>query len=89
MPLRKRLQDAIKRAAKSSELVRYEIDSPAPSGKVQTFDFSLKPVKDEAGQVVLLIAEAHDITELKTSEEHIRTLNAQLEIRVNERNGRV
>ena len=80
-----RLQDAIKRAAKSSELVRYEIDSPDPSGKVQTFDFSLKPVKDAVGQVVLLIAEAHDITELKTSEEHIRTLNAQLEIRVNER----
>ena len=44
---------------------------------LHTFDFSLKPVKDEAGRVVLLIPEGRDITERKRAEEaHARLATA-------------
>ena len=37
----------------------------AGDGRRRTFDFSLKPVSGEAGQVALLIAEGRDITDRK------------------------
>ena len=37
--------------------------------QVVTIDFSLKPIKDESGQVILLISEGRDISERKRLEE--------------------
>ncbi len=47
------------------EFFRSEMDLLGNSGQIVTVDFSLKPVKNETGQVLLLIAEARDISDRK------------------------
>ncbi|MBC6476618.1 MAG: PAS domain S-box protein [Hormoscilla sp. GM7CHS1pb] len=64
----KRLQQAIATAA-AGEFVRYEAEILGTDEKIATIDFSLKPVFDSCGLVVLLIAEGRDITERKRAEE--------------------
>jgi PAS domain S-box-containing protein len=58
-----RLKNAIAQAA-AGNVVRYEVDILAPDDTVVTIDFSLKPLKDETGQVELLIAEGRDLSEV-------------------------
>jgi PAS domain S-box-containing protein len=69
--LQTKLQQAIQRAAQG-EMVAFEAIHPNSEGQRQYFDFSLKPVKDENNQVVLLIPEGRDITERKRAEEKIK-----------------
>ena len=57
------------RTAASGELMQFETTFLATNGMLHTFDFSLKPVKDEAGRVVLLIPQGRDITDRKRAEE--------------------
>ncbi|MBD0362714.1 MAG: PAS domain S-box protein, partial [Coleofasciculus sp. C3-bin4] len=61
------LKEAIATAAKG-ELVRYEVEVKGAGDNVTTIDFSIKPVRDEMGNVVLLISEGRDITERKQTE---------------------
>jgi PAS domain S-box-containing protein len=56
------LFSAITQAAKG-EFVRYEVDIIGAGEIVRTIDFSLKPVLDETGKVVLLICEGRDISD--------------------------
>lgn len=79
-----KLQAAITQAA-SGEFVRYQVDIWGAGDRIITIDFSLKPVKDEKGQVVLLISEGRDISEIKYAEAQIRQLNQSLEQRITER----
>ncbi|MFC1670999.1 PAS domain S-box protein [Spirochaetota bacterium] len=65
--LQETLRDAIK-SASSGEFVRFEAFHPAPDGTIINADFSLKPVKDEKGNTILLIPEGRDITERKQVE---------------------
>lgn len=69
------LQRAIVKAAKG-ELVRYELQPTSvckkETMKERTLDFSLKPVLDEAGNIVLLIAEGRDISDRKSLERELR-----------------
>ncbi|HEY9725233.1 MAG TPA: PAS domain S-box protein [Chroococcales cyanobacterium] len=65
------LKLAIAQAA-AGNVIRYEADILAPDNSVITIDFSLKPLRDEAGQVELLIAEGRDLTERKRAEEALR-----------------
>lgn len=65
------LQAAIAVAA-TGEFVRYEVDVLGAGGQVATIDFSIKPVKDENGQVILLIPEGRNITESKQAELALR-----------------
>lgn len=58
--------------AAQGQFVRVEVTNLAPDGSLMDIDFSIKPVKDEAGNVVLLIPEGRDITERKRAEEKIR-----------------
>jgi two-component system, NtrC family, sensor kinase len=67
------LKEAIATAAKG-ELVRYEVELKGTRNNVVTIDFSIKPVRDETGNVVLLISEGRDITERK----HTETINNAL-----------
>ncbi len=62
---------AIKKAAKG-ELVRFEAVHIAANGSQHCFDFSIKPVMNEIGQVVLLIPEGRDISERKHTERDLR-----------------
>lgn len=66
-----RLKEAISQAA-TGKVVRYEVEMLGAGDKVAMIDFSIKPVFNQAGEVVLLISEGHDITERKYSEIALR-----------------
>jgi PAS domain S-box-containing protein len=73
----KQLKQAVVRAA-AGEFVRYEVEVAGAGEMVITIDFSIKPVFDETGQVVLLIPEGRDITERKVLEGEIALREARL-----------
>ncbi len=65
--IQEQLRGAIERAARG-ELVRSEARHVSAVGVAITVDFSLSPVRDETGSVVLIVAEGRDITERKERE---------------------
>ncbi|MEX0269571.1 PAS domain S-box protein [Leptolyngbyaceae cyanobacterium UHCC 1019] len=75
------LREAIARAA-TGEFIRYEVELSGADGKIAICDFSIKPLRDETGQIVLLIPEGRDITQRKQAEAEIHQLNVELEDRV-------
>ncbi|QLE59483.1 PAS domain S-box protein [Nostoc sp. TCL26-01] len=78
------LKNAIAQAA-CGEFVRYQVDIRGAGDRFATIDFSLKPVFDETGQVVLLIPEGRDVTSRKQAEAALRQAYDELELRVQER----
>jgi PAS domain S-box-containing protein len=68
------LKSAIQ-AASAGEFVRFETVHAGPEDSVIDVDFSIKPVKDAKGAVVLLIPEGRDITAIKRAQ---RTETAML-----------
>jgi PAS domain S-box-containing protein len=62
--LQVQLQQAVRLAAKG-ELVRFEAEHILADGSSVFVDFSLKPVFDETGTVVMLIPEGRDISDRK------------------------
>jgi PAS domain S-box-containing protein len=75
--IQERLREAV-RAAARSEVVRFEATHVSRDGQLHHIDFSLKPVHDAAGAVVLLIPEGRDITNRVVAEEEKRKLEQQL-----------
>ncbi|HDZ89496.1 MAG: hypothetical protein DRG82_14890 [Deltaproteobacteria bacterium] len=73
----KQLRDAIRGAA-NGKFVRYEATHVAPDGTAMNIDFSIKPVRGEAGKTVLLIAEGRDISDFRKAMENLRMREAQL-----------
>ncbi|MFB2934106.1 PAS domain S-box protein [Aerosakkonemataceae cyanobacterium BLCC-F154] len=67
-----RLKQAIQRAA-NGEFIRYEVDVLGVGDTVVTIDFSIKPVRNETGEVVLLIPEGRDISQLKQAEQTLQS----------------
>ena len=65
------LQQAIARAAQG-EFIRYEVEVQGQGGQVITIDFSLRPIADEAGNIVLLIPEGRDISDRIQAEQELR-----------------
>ncbi len=61
------VKDSIAKAA-AGERIRHEVTLNRPSGEVITFDFSLAPVRNANGEVVFLVPEGRDITEVKRTE---------------------
>jgi PAS domain S-box-containing protein len=74
---RSQLRDAVRKAAEG-ELARLETTNVASDGSIHTMDFSLKPVKADDGQVVLLIPEGRDITRRKAAEADRDRMREQL-----------
>ncbi|MEG4205229.1 PAS domain S-box protein [Microcoleus sp. Pol7_A1] len=68
--VREQLQDAISRSAKG-EFVRYEVELQG-ANRTAIVDFSLKPVADETGKIVLLLPEGRDITKSKQAQVALR-----------------
>jgi PAS domain S-box-containing protein len=81
--LQEQLRDAVKRAAQG-EMARFEATHLTPEGRTAWIDFSLSPVKDDEGNVVLLVPEGREITERKLAEEKIEVLNTDLAARAAE-----
>jgi diguanylate cyclase (GGDEF)-like protein/PAS domain S-box-containing protein len=77
--VRVRLKHAVASAAKG-EFIRYDVTLPALDGSQHTFDFSLTPTAGDGGQVIYLVAEGRDITELKRLEHALRETNKALEL---------
>jgi PAS domain S-box-containing protein len=71
------LRAAIRYAAHGG-FVRYEVEMCGANATVATIDFSLKPVFDEAGDVVLLIPEGRDVTENRRAQEALRQAQERL-----------
>lgn len=67
---KQQLKNAIASAA-TGEFVRYEVDLLGAEA-LATVDLSIKPFRNELGQVVLLIAEGRDITERKLATAALR-----------------
>jgi PAS domain S-box-containing protein len=66
--LQVQLQQAISRAA-TGELVRFEAKHFLADGSFVIVDFSLSPIFDDTGKVVMLIPEGRDITDRKQLEQ--------------------
>ncbi|MBT9315394.1 EAL domain-containing protein [Leptothoe spongobia] len=76
------LQSSIERAAQG-EFIRYEVDVLGADDQIITIDFSLRPVVNDAGEVILIIPEGRDISdrrrieiELEASQNHFASLAA-------------
>jgi PAS domain S-box-containing protein len=74
-----RLKEAV-RDAGQGKFVRYEADVLGNRGETLTIDFSLKPVRDLGGEVVLLIAEGRDISALRRIQERTDATNRLLRL---------
>ncbi len=72
-----RLRKAVQKAGRG-ELVRFEVTHRSPEGRSMNVDFSLKPVRDKSGKIILLIAEGRDISELKLTMEDLKGREAEL-----------
>ena len=72
-----RLNAAIAEAGRG-KFVRYEATHTGADGEVTVIDFSISPVRDDSGEVVLLVPEGRDITERKQAEERTRELAERL-----------
>lgn len=68
---RERLRQAIAEAA-AGAFVRYEMRARNASQRPVYIDFSIKPVRDGRGSVILLIPEGRDVTDRKQAEEALR-----------------
>ena len=55
-------------AAARGEFVRFETTMRGAGGRAMTIDFSLKPVRDERGEIVMLLPEGRDVTVLKDAQ---------------------
>ncbi len=62
-----RCEETVARAA-AGEFVRFDVEIRGEDDSTLSIDFSLSPVRDDDGAVVMLIAEARDITELRRAQ---------------------
>ncbi len=69
--LQEKVRDAVKRTAQG-DFVRFEATHPAKDGSLHYIDFSMKPVHDDEGRIIMLLPEGRDITERKQAEDKLR-----------------
>jgi len=67
-------------SAASGQFVRFEAQRKNREGRIIYIDFSVKPVRDDNGDVVLLISEGRDITDFKEALSKIKSLQGILPI---------
>jgi PAS domain S-box-containing protein len=66
--------------AGAGEFVRHELRIARPSGEELIFDISFHPLRNEQGEVVLIVPEGRNITTLKHAEAALRESEALLRI---------
>ena len=65
------VRDGIARAAAGDIVTHSALPLNLPTG-VRTFDFALRPVRNEAGEVIAILSEANEITARVKAEEELR-----------------
>lgn len=75
--LQQEVREDVRKAARG-EFVRHEIEISGKDDRRIIIDFSLKPVWDDKGRVILLIPEGRDITSLKQTEQLLQEANDKL-----------
>lgn len=78
-----RTRDQLKQSvakAVQGEFIRYETDILGKAGIIATIDFSIKPVLDDFGKVIMLIPEGRDITQRKLLEQKAREQEEQIRL---------
>ncbi|MBD2212967.1 PAS domain S-box protein [Nostoc linckia FACHB-104] len=73
------LKQAIARAAQG-EFIRYEVEIFNADEQIVTVDFSIRPVKDESGKVIMLIPEGRDISEHKKAQKALQEHQILLQV---------
>ncbi|MEZ6062337.1 MAG: PAS domain S-box protein [Planctomycetaceae bacterium] len=76
--LQQRLKTAI-RAAANGEFDRFEATHPAADGSTIFVDFSVKPARDDDGNIVYLIPEGRDVTVLKQVQADLEARSLELQ----------
>ena len=76
-----RIHDSVNKAL-TGQFVRFEIKIQLADGSLQDMDYSIKPVKNEEGQVVVLIPEGRDITNRKRMEKELKEAKEKAEVAV-------
>ncbi len=71
--LRERVRRATVAAA-AGQTVSLESWHPAPDGSIRHVEFSIKPVRDERGRIVLLIPDGRDVTARKKTQKSLDRL---------------
>jgi len=69
--LQLKLKQAIRDVAQG-EVVQFDATHVSKDNELRTIAFSLKPVKNDQGQVIWLLPEGHDITDLRHRAEELR-----------------
>ena len=67
----RKLREALPRVA-AGDFVRYEAALVLPGDMLRLFDFSLKPILDDAGAPIGIVAEGRDITDQRRAEDALR-----------------
>jgi PAS domain S-box-containing protein len=65
------MKEGIRRAA-TGEIFTTEVQMERDGTPTSFLDVSVQPVKDEAGEIIYLLFEARDVTELKAAQEQLR-----------------
>ena len=81
--LQEELRCAVNKAT-AGQFVRFEVKHPSTDGRLHYMDFSLRPVEDESGSVVFLMAEARDIDERKRAEQALRLSEEHLRLTIDQ-----
>jgi PAS domain S-box-containing protein len=76
---RNQLRESIGKAS-NGEFIRYETDILGKGGIIATIDFSIKPVYDDNGRIILLIPEGRDITQRKLLEKKSKEQEEQIRL---------
>ena len=74
-----RLRDGIERAGRG-EFVRFQYQTEHTRGAVRIVDFSLLPVFDDEGEVVWILSEGRDVTDIVNAHKALRTLEDRLAV---------
>jgi PAS domain S-box-containing protein len=80
-----KLSAAVRHAAEGA-VERYEAEVKSKAGKIITIDFSIKPVKGDSGEIIMLVAEGRDISQQKEAARQIARYQEELEMRIEELN---
>ncbi|MCW5822042.1 MAG: response regulator [Cyanobacteria bacterium TGS_CYA1] len=68
--LQEKVEQSVHEAA-NGKFIRFESTHPDPDGVLLHVDFSLKPIVDDDGNIVLLIPEGRDISDKKEAEKRV------------------